>query len=99
MMCSIVRQRHSGFGWRGSFVLCAGNVKRVWIKGERVATFVVVDNVASVNEQKETEEILERCRNTVSTYKCPSEIHFVLDLPTGATGKIQRSHLKERALS
>jgi len=43
-----------------------------------------------------SEELREFVRDRVASYKTPGEVEFVDDLPTTATGKIQKYELRER---
>ncbi|MDB5085397.1 MAG: AMP-dependent synthetase and ligase [Bacilli bacterium] len=64
--------------------------------GEQVVAYIVTN---SPNEQRMVEEIMEYCRSTISSYKCPTAISIVSDLPMGTTGKIQRMSLKKEILA
>ena len=61
---------------------------------------IVVAYVVLKDEIHETHGIAERLRVCVSaqlpSYKIPSEIHFIKELPRTATGKIQRYKLRQR---
>ncbi len=60
---------------------------------------IVVAYVVLKDEIHETHGIAERLRERVSallpSYKIPSEIHFIKELPRTATGKIQRYKLRQ----
>ena len=40
-------------------------------------------------------ELIEHCRQQLGTFKTPSKIHFLNELPKGPSGKIQRLKLVE----
>ena len=62
-------------------------------RGELVVAFVVPAN-ASVT----TAELIAHCRSVASKYKVPDRILMRSSLPLTATGKLQRSQLKQTAL-
>ena len=59
----------------------------------RPAAYVVLKNGAEIRAEL-GEEIREWLKKRLSNFKCPSEIHFVENLPKTATGKIQRFRLR-----
>jgi acyl-coenzyme A synthetase/AMP-(fatty) acid ligase len=42
-------------------------------------------------------ELMQHCKTQLAPYKFPRLIHFVLELPKTATGKIQRFRLRQLA--
>jgi acyl-CoA synthetase (AMP-forming)/AMP-acid ligase II len=42
------------------------------------------------------EEVIEHCRNRMSSYKKPSSVEFVEALPTNAYGKVLKRDLRAR---
>ncbi|GGE33572.1 AMP-dependent ligase [Pullulanibacillus camelliae] len=65
--------------------------------GEKVCAYIVAEK--SVETNGLSEKILEHCRQSLSSYKCPSLVHVVNDIPVGPTGKIQRHRLKQQELA
>ena len=61
-------------------------------KGEVVKAAVVLQEGKSVTR----EEILSFCRENIASYKVPSEIAFVDELPKSATGKILKRVLRDQ---
>ena len=59
---------------------------------------VPVAFVVPVDTAPAADEILQRCRDNLSSYKRPKDIVFVRDdeLPRSTTGKIQRHELEAR---
>jgi len=66
-------------------------VDRRW--GEVPVAFVVARD-----SRLQAEELLERCRRELSSYKRPKDVFFVpeTDLPRSTTGKVQRHELEAR---
>jgi long-chain acyl-CoA synthetase len=60
--------------------------------GEEVCAFVAFRPGTSVAE----EELVEFCKQRLSSYKYPRIFHFVAELPKNATGKIDKRQLKGR---
>ena len=58
--------------------------------GEAVAACVVLEPGAAAA----AEELIEHCRARIASYKKPSQIHFVDDLPRTGTGKVIKQELK-----
>ncbi|MDB5567310.1 MAG: long-chain fatty acid--CoA ligase [Tardiphaga sp.] len=48
---------------------------------------------ASENPDALAEDILDRCRAALATYKVPTRLHFVAQLDVSASGKLVRSHV------
>ncbi len=61
------------------------------IYGEEVAAFVVVKEDKKVCE----EDLIDFCKQHLADYKCPKSIHFVADIPKGATGKLLKRELAQ----
>ncbi len=59
--------------------------------GEDIVAFVVLKSGAQVEER----QLLEFCESQLGSFKTPSDIYFVPDLPKGPTGKVQRLRLGE----
>lgn len=59
----------------------------------RPAAYIVLKNGAEIRGEL-GEEIREWLKKRLSNFKCPSEVHFVENLPKTATGKIQRFRLR-----
>ncbi len=60
--------------------------------GEDVVAFVVLRAGVESDER----ELLEFCERRLGAFKTPTRIHFVLDLPKGPSGKVQRLRLLEQ---
>lgn len=67
--------------------------------GERVAAYVVTDEAAAESPSQLKETIINQCKHSLSSYKWPALVEFVHDIPTGPTGKVQRSQLKSDVLN
>jgi long-chain acyl-CoA synthetase len=61
------------------------------VYGELVVAFVVVRQGASVNAA----ELQAFARERLADYKTPEQIYFMMELPKGPTGKVDRRSLKE----
>ncbi len=59
---------------------------------ERVIAYVVLDRTAPCTDA----ELKRFCRRYLATYKVPSEIHFINELPKTPTGKIDKTKFEER---
>ncbi len=59
--------------------------------GQRIEAAVVVGKSSEVTDA----ELIELCKNRLGPFKSPDRIHFVKELPKGASGQIQRLKLKE----
>ncbi len=59
--------------------------------GEDIIAFAVLRSNAKVSDR----ELLERCRQQLGSFKTPSRIHIVNELPKGPSGKVQRLRLLE----
>lgn len=64
--------------------------------GETPKAFVVPANGDPENPGTSTEEITEFTRERLAGYKIVHEIEFVTELPTTATGKIQKFELRQK---
>ena len=60
--------------------------------GEAVAACVVLEGAAAVTGK----ELIEHCRARIASYKKPSHVHFVSDLPRTGTGKVVKQELRRR---
>ena len=58
--------------------------------GEELRALVIRSTAASVSEA----ELIEFCRNRLSTYKCPRSLEFVSDLGRNTMGKINKRKLR-----
>jgi long-chain acyl-CoA synthetase len=59
---------------------------------ERVIAYVGLDGAAACTEA----DLKTFCRRSLATYKVPSEIHFINELPKTPTGKIDKTKFSER---
>ncbi|MCA1622897.1 MAG: long-chain fatty acid--CoA ligase [Acidobacteria bacterium] len=59
--------------------------------GEEVTAFVVLKEDEKVCE----EDLINFCKKHLADYKCPKSIHFVADIPKGATGKLLKRELAQ----
>ena len=59
--------------------------------GETPLALVVAAEDADISDS----EIIDFCRREIATYKCPSAVEFVDDLPRGATGKVLKNVLRD----
>jgi len=57
--------------------------------GEEVAAFVSLKPMACVTDA----ELLSYCKEQLARYKYPRQVHIMLELPKGATGKVLKSAL------
>ncbi len=57
--------------------------------GESVAAFVVLKKGETTSE----EDLINFCKKHLADYKCPKTVHFVEDIPKGATGKLLKREL------
>ena len=64
--------------------------------GETPKAFVVPESGDPDDPEATTEELRAFLGERVATYKTPGAIEFVAELPTTATGKIQKYELRER---
>jgi len=64
--------------------------------GETPKAFVVPESGDPDDAGAAAGELREFVRERVATYKTPGEVEFVAELPTTATGKIQKYELRER---
>jgi len=60
--------------------------------GERVKAFIVL----KTGERSSESEIIEFCKESIASYKKPTVIEFVRDLPRTASGKIVKAELRKR---
>ena len=59
--------------------------------GEDIIAFVVLKSSGNATEQ----QLRDFCESELGSFKTPSDIYFVSDLPKGPTGKVQRLRLGE----
>ena len=59
--------------------------------GEDIVAFVILKSGARADEQ----QLLDFCESRLGSFKTPSDVYFVPDLPKGPTGKVQRLRLGE----
>ena len=71
-------------------VAVIGIADAIW--GEMVAAFVVCKEEAQVSEK----DLKVFCRQHIAGYKVPKKIVFIDSLPLSASGKVLKSHLKQR---
>jgi long-chain acyl-CoA synthetase len=64
-------------------------------RGETVKAFISLKAGMIIHP----DEIISYCRNKLASYKAPRFIEFMDELPKTATGKIQRSAVRERGLT
>lgn len=64
------------------------------VAGESVWAFVQLVADARMTAR----EVLDHCRGSMETYKIPSEVRFVDEIPQGEMGKPQKFKLREEAL-
>ena len=62
-------------------------------KGEIVVAYVVPQH----GRQLQPEEIMDRCRGQIASYKVPARVFVVPELPKTGTGKLHRARLREEA--
>lgn len=58
--------------------------------GERVCAFI------SVNTEVDTQDIEAHCRELLTAYKVPKEIHIMDELPKSSVGKLLRRELRDK---
>lgn len=59
--------------------------------GETPLALVVVAGGTDLSER----DIIDYCRGEMASYKCPTAVEFVDDLPRGATGKVLKNVLRD----
>lgn len=59
--------------------------------GEEIYASVVLKS----GEEATQEEIIDYCREMMAAYKAPKNIHFVLSLPKGPSGRVMREEVKQ----
>ena len=60
--------------------------------GETVKAFVVLNPGSNVGE----EELIDFCRSNLASYKKPTSIDFLPDLPKTSSGKINKRELRNK---
>lgn len=63
------------------------------IRGETISAYIVPRTGADLT----AEAVVARCREQLSRYKVPREIHFIDQMPLTASGKIRRHILRDRS--
>jgi acyl-CoA synthetase (AMP-forming)/AMP-acid ligase II len=63
----------------------------VW--GEAVTAYVV----PAADKAPQAAELIAHCRGLIAGYKVPKEVHFLTELPMTASGKIQKTMLRQAA--
>ncbi|MFT8311978.1 MAG: AMP-binding protein [Sporolactobacillus sp.] len=66
--------------------------------GERVAAYIVAEEKVQTDRQELIRAVWEQCKRSLSAHKWPETIEFLPEIPTGPTGKVQRSLLKHHLL-
>jgi malonyl-CoA/methylmalonyl-CoA synthetase len=61
--------------------------------GERVVAVVVLEAAADSDTGS---DLIARCKEQLAGYKCPREVHVVMELPRNAMGKLQKNLLVEQ---
>ena len=64
------------------------------VGGESVWAFLRLKE----NSQMTIQEVLDYCRGTLETYKIPSQVRFVDELPRAEPGKSQKHKLRASAI-
>nr|WP_275411242.1 hypothetical protein [Bacillus sp. B15-48] len=59
--------------------------------GEQVKAFIVLKKGKSLSEQ----QIIDHCKRNLASYKKPSSVEFLAELPRNASGKVLKNKLKE----
>jgi acyl-CoA synthetase (AMP-forming)/AMP-acid ligase II len=72
-------------------VAVIGTPHPLW--GEAVIAYVV----PAAGQAPQEAEMIAHCRGLIAGYKVPKEIHFVAELPMTASGKIQKTALRQAA--
>ncbi|MCO5089558.1 class I adenylate-forming enzyme family protein [Bosea sp. (in: a-proteobacteria)] len=70
-----------------------GMPDREW--GEKVTAFVVLKAGRAADEQ----DLIDFCRERLTSYKKPKNVHFVAALPVNSNGKVVRRMLREQAMA
>jgi len=65
------------------------------VYGEDIVAFVVVNSGANVSE----EAIIDHVKTQISSFKAPSQVHFVPELPKSGVGKILRRELRDQLMA
>ena len=60
--------------------------------GEKIEAGIVLKKTHEVMEN----ELIKHCEDLIGKFKSPSKIHFLLELPKGPSGKIQRFKIKDK---
>lgn len=64
-------------------------------RGEIVVAYVVPDSGRTLQES----ELIAQCRSGIASYKVPTRVYVLAELPKTSTGKLHRVKLKEMSLS
>ena len=65
------------------------------VYGEDIVAFVVKNSDADVTE----EALIDHVKTQISSFKAPSQVHFVPDLPKSGVGKILRRELRDQIMA
>jgi len=58
--------------------------------GETVKGFVILNEESTISET----EIIESTKEKIASYKCPTSINFISEMPRNPSGKILRRELR-----
>ena len=64
------------------------------VKGSVPMAYVVLKKGSKV----ESKDIIDYCRNNITSYKVPRYVEFIDELPLTSSGKVQKFELKERGI-
>ena len=64
------------------------------VKGAVPMAYVVLKQGSTI----ESKDIIDFCRNNITSYKVPRYVEFIDELPLTSSGKVQKFELKERAI-
>ena len=64
------------------------------VKGAVPMAYVVLKE----GSKADSKDIVDYCRNNITSYKVPRYVEFVDELPLTSSGKVQKFELKERAI-
>jgi len=65
------------------------------VYGEDIIAFVVKNTGAEVSE----ETLIQHVKTQISSFKAPSEVHFIPQLPKSGVGKILRRELRDQLMA
>ena len=75
------------------------NAAVVGVPDERLGEVGVAFVVARAGEEPDEDSVIAWAREHMANFKVPREVHVVDALPLNASGKVQKSELRERALA